>query len=175
MKNIEEELRELSPRLADLRKQDDGMRVPEHYFENLESEIFKNLDEIGARRKPISQPSPVGKLTAWMAGFWQPKFAIGLAAVLVLGFSAWWFFRPNSSAAVNSELAMTQISEDEIENFVLENVQQFDPGQLAPEIVEVEIPSSTDEVDDVKIENLKAADEQFLLDGMTDSELEELL
>lgn len=175
MKSIDDELREQEKWLEKLPpRQPDGYRLPEGYFENLEAEIFKKIDAAGERRRPVPQPRPAGWWTVQMGGRWQPRVAMAAAAVLVLGLATWWLLRSAPAKIETQPLASIEISEEEIENYVVRNVHQFDPEQLAPELVEVtapELPANAER----HLDNLKPEEIDNLIEELSDSELEELL
>lgn len=173
--NLDEELREISPFLHDLKKRDgagNGFRVPEGYFANMEDEVFATLDAIGARRKTAPVPSFGQRLADWLAGFWRPRLALAFAGMLAVALSAWWFLRPNPADAP-AQFATVEISEEEAETFVLAHVGDFEPHQLAPDGPE-DLPNPIKESLE-KNNSLRPEDVEHLLDDLTDAELEELL
>lgn len=172
--NLDEELREISPFLHDMKKRgdSDGFRLPDGYFANMEDEVFATLDSIGARRKPVPVPGFGQRLAGWLAGFWQPKLALAFAGMLAVAVSAWWLLHPNP-ADLPAQFAAVEISEEEAETFVLAHVGDFEPHQLAPDSPE-DLPNPIKESLE-KDNSLRPEDVEHLLDDLTDAELEELL
>ncbi len=152
-KNILKELEELAPRLSKLKKEqaDD---VPHHYFEALPEKIF---DKIRKEEEKI----PAWRV--WLAQAFQPKLrvAYAIAAAVVLG-----LFIMNSQNVNPESLEMqfAELSEQDLNNYVLANLEDFDDSWLSTNYV----PSESDDVLflDTDIETI----EEYLLEEMSDLE-----
>ena len=171
--NLKDELREVSPFLHDLKQKDDGFRLPENYFEQMESDFFKNIDAIGARRMP-QKTAPAG-WWAWLAQFWQPRLAWALAGILVLAVAGWWHFG-KPTAATDTQMAIVptvDLTEEDAEAFVMANAHEFEPAQLAPENPE-ELPHYLQE-SPYQDTDITPKEIEHLLEEMSDEELEELV
>lgn len=176
-KNLsDDELKELSPLLRDLRQQDEGFRVPEGYFGALEDSVLNKVEKTGNRRRPAMK----AKRGGLFGRFSRSRIMWAVAATLTLVFAATWLFRikPEQSVAATQEL-----TEEEIEAYVLENIRDFDAELLAavpvseqalPETKPVTPmdtkPKQSDPMDDLSEEEL-----ELLLKEMSDEELENLL
>lgn len=209
MEDLDDELRDLSPLLRDLKRQGDGLRTPEGYFDDLEAQVFGRLDALGDRRpqlfphQPAHQPhNLLGKMIArraWpntnqiivyqTARRWRRSLA-ALAAGLALVAAAAWFFRAIPVAQPSASLAqatMPDLSEDDIENYVLENVHEFDAEQLAalPSVESDDAASETIPATpnsspqrskrQQALDDLQPEDLDKLLEELSDEELEKLL
>ena len=96
MENLDDELREISPLLRDLKNQGDGFRTPEGYFDDLADQVIGRLDTMGARRSaPGLQATPGGQ---WFRRLLQPRMLTAIAAGLALAAAAFWFFKSPSVA-----------------------------------------------------------------------------
>ncbi len=175
MKNQElhEELREIAPKLAELQGQASGLRVPDGYFAQLENSIFQKIDAEGFRREAAPRP-----VLSWQPGglfhrFTKFQLGVAAAASLMLAVASWWVLRPAPAAEMPAQFAQVEISEEDAEAYVFQNLQDFEPTQLAPENPD-ELPSPLSD-SPVKPEDLNSNDVQHLLDEMTDDELQELL
>jgi hypothetical protein len=173
--DFDEELKDLPPFLKEMKKNKTGFSVPENYFESVESEIFKNIDAIGARRKTMAAKS-LGQGESFFQNvfqtLWQPRVGFALAASLVMAFAAFWFFKPMQKEQL-ATYTQVEISDEEAADFVLAHVQDFDPNQLAPEN-EQDIPSISTENPQEEAD-FDGKDIENLLEGMSDEDLEELL
>lgn len=184
---LDKELEDLSPYLLNLRSQDDGFRLPANYFETLEDEVFQQIDAIGARRQKRTAGSRSG-FWSIIAGLWQPRLALALGTVLVAAFAAWWIWRPQP--APNAELPLAVRHEeptpDELEAYVMENVLDFEPDQLAALAITDEAsqePSSISNPGNKSIPKpaSKATDDlspeqlEILINDLTDEEIEKML
>ncbi len=165
--SIDNELKNLSPRLRELRQGGDGFKLPEGYFEALEDSVFSRIDAMGARRKPTLEAKS-GNL---FVRFFRPQVMVAAAAAITLALAAVWFFRPEPTPAVDNLAAMPELSEEDIEAYVLENIRDFDANQLAS--------ISASETTPVEAESSKLPENQTknkqLLDGLSEDELELLL
>ncbi len=210
MENLDDELHDISPLLRGLKRQGDGLSTPEGYFDNMEAQVFGRLGAL-VDHQPWSTNSKVphqphnllGKLIVrqpWLLTsptvhrsirlsirLW-PRALTTLAAGLALMGAAVWFFHAASAAHQSPLLAqvtMPDLSEDEIETYVLENVHEFDTEQLAA-LPSVEADDITPEVTTPKpspyrskrqqaLDDLRPEDLDNLLDGLSDEDLEKLL
>lgn len=173
--NLEEDL---PPFLRDLKEKKDGFKVPEGYFEDMEQSVFARLKASG----DLDQPKlKVTKRPKMYAAFIRPQAALAYAAVLALVLTAIWFFRPPSPAVQAPVLATVELTEDELESYLLENAQEFEPEQLASlnptemEAVEEDTPSETPNQKRPAAEDIHPDDLDHILDEMTDEELEQIL
>ncbi len=73
--NLHDELEEQAPFLRPLKEAGDGLRVPDGYFDQLESEVYRQLDALGARPNPAAFPSGRRETSWWQAlqRLWQPR------------------------------------------------------------------------------------------------------
>ncbi|MEO6037824.1 MAG: hypothetical protein ABIQ93_05370 [Saprospiraceae bacterium] len=132
MENLDDELRDISPLLRDLKRPGDGLRTPEGYFDDLEDQVFGRLEAMGSRR-----PAPGWQATRggqWIHRLLRPRVLTAIAAGLALLVAAFWFFKSRSVLEQSSTLAqvtLPELSEEDIETYVLENVYEFDTEQLA--------------------------------------------
>ncbi|MCB9306085.1 MAG: hypothetical protein H6565_05780 [Lewinellaceae bacterium] len=172
--SLDKELEGLSPKLQELRRENDGFRLPDSYFESLEEAVFSRLDAAGARRQQELTVSR-GK------GLFSIRWMATAAAVLALILAAVWFFKPTPVAA--PQPVARQLTEEEIiESYVLENIRDFEVEQLAALSTEHEVESSpappnqqtTPKGGDL-LDNMSAEEMELLLKEMTDEELESLL
>ncbi|MCB0543780.1 MAG: hypothetical protein KDC70_09685 [Saprospiraceae bacterium] len=172
--SLDKELEGLSPKLQELRRENDGFRLPDSYFESLEEAVFSRLDAAGARRQQELTVSR-GK------GLFSIRWMATAAAVLAVILAAVWFFKP-APVAAPQPVALQLTEEEIIESYVLENIRDFEVEQLAALSTEHEVESSpappnqqtTPKGGDL-LDNMSAEEMELLLKEMTDEELESLL
>ncbi len=180
MSDLKDELNELSPWLRDMKMREEGRQIPEGYFARMEEEVFANLESIGARRKPALAPAPA---MAWWQRLLQPRMALALGSVAALVAAGWWFWagptavsRPEHIAAVQ-EVALTV---EDVEAYVAENLQEFEPEQLAEQLPVVAViedpasPAAKPRKPAAPVE-LSPADLENLIDDLSEEELREIL
>jgi hypothetical protein len=177
--NIREELQGLSPFLADLHSKDSGQKAPEDYFDQLESEVFRKIEEGGYQRE-----APTGSTPVWrgLIAIRRSRFAMAAAAVFALVFGAWWFFRmqPASSPAVPEnyqELAAALTAEDAAA-YIAGNIHEFETATLETYVAVEPAAESTPERPSKRarpLEDLSEEQLDLLLQDLSDEELEEIL
>jgi hypothetical protein len=171
--SLDDELNKLSPWLREQRRKGDGFRLPDDYFEGLEARVFERIDAGAAHGRPTLR---VVKKNAGLAI--RPRTALALAAALSLVLAAVWFFRqPTETLA---PIASVELTDEEIEAYVLSNVHDFEADQLASlppdESLESNAPSEQmPKKPKHLLDDLKPEDVDALLNDMTEEELEELL
>lgn len=174
-----DELNEQAPYLGSLKeKSSGGMKVPADYFAGLETEVFRQLEAIGAQRQPAPGP---GRPSLWqlLQSLWQPRVALAFAGVLTLAVSAWWYFSPVEPAA---PVAAAAITADDAEAYLMDNLMELEPEQIVevlpsdglPSIIINPEPKSNGQQGAQDIE-LRQEDLDNLLRDMTDEELRDLL
>lgn len=182
---LDQELGDLAPFLRDLRGKDDGFRMPERYFDSLDEEVFKQIDAIGARRKVNDSDRATGR--GWLSALWQPRVALALGTVVLVVLAAWWWLRPQPAAAPEVlPLASIELTPEELEAYVLDNVTDFEPEQLAALAVLDDEPaepagatqpqsSKPAKKSRVDTDDLSPEELEILIDDLTDEELEKML
>lgn len=171
--SLDDELKNISPWLRDMKRPDDGFQIPEGYFDTLEDRVFARIEAEGLRQVPAMQA--VRGQRWWM----QPRALMAAAAVFGAVLAAVWLLRPQPQA----EIAAVDLSVEDVEDYVLENVHDFDENQLAS--IQPEGFSEVMESPTAPAENQSKApsagdeftpeDVEKLLDDMSDEELESIL
>lgn len=183
-KRLIEELDEHAPSLRPLLESETGFRVPPGYFDQLESEVFRQLDAIGAKPQPVRQAAR----THWwqvLQGLYRPRLALALAGVMALALTAWWFFRPQAPTESAATLAANAVSPEDAEAYLLDNLLELEPEQIALvlpgeelPVITIPAPAATPaDTKDAPSRELQISPEDLdkLLKDMSDDELEELL
>jgi anti-sigma-K factor RskA len=180
-KNIREELQNRSPLLAELQSKYSGQKVPDGYFDQLESELLRKIEENDYPKAATT----AGKTPVWrsMSAVRGTRFAMAAAAVFVLVFAAWWFFRiqPGQPAVPHNyrELAANLTAEDAAA-YVESNIHEFETTTLAnyAAVEPTAAPKSASERTAKRALSLEELSEEqldLLLQDLSDEELEEIL
>ncbi|MDX2280221.1 MAG: hypothetical protein NW218_11580 [Saprospiraceae bacterium] len=175
--NLDDELKGISPFLLDLKKREDGRKVPPGYFDQFDANLMQKIATSDIKRPGMAKQSPEKRM--W-ASFTKPRLLMSIAAAMVLLFSAFWFLKPTTASEQVNPLAL-ELSADDVEAYVLENIHDFDSEQLAalPDHESLsEQPTQTEPKNPKKKRpelDLKPEDMAPLLDEMSDEELEQLL
>ncbi len=164
---IKKELEEVSPFLANLEKAN-PFKVPVNYFDSLSDDL---ASELFAKEEQSISPE---RKRSWLDGIinnfaalFTPRYAFGLASLLVLLIAGMLFFNDSSTPM----LAMEDLSSDEMQEYVNNNLDDFDEEmimQIAAEEFKLDVFETIEEKElDSYIENF--------IDELDESELEELL
>jgi hypothetical protein len=176
--NLNDELGDLSPLLRDLRERPGGFNVPAGYFDQFETSVYQRLDAKGVERHGI-QLSPGKSLKAIL---FRPRTMMAIAACLTLTLSAWWFFSPQSATSAPA-VASTELTDEDLEGYMIDHIHEFDAEQLASlpdadvaEVDETPAPAASQHPQTKTTPGeLSPDDIEDLLKDMSDDELEQLL
>lgn len=185
--HLHDELNKEAPLLNTLREKGAGFRVPAEYFEQLESDVFRQLDAIGARRKPATGGATG---TGWWLPFqqlWQPRFALAFAGVLTLALAAWWYFRPHTAQSNAPEIAAAvPVTAEDAAAYLMDNLMELDPALIAlalpspddlPAITLEPVENPEPEATEKQAQEIEISTEDLenLLRDMSDEELKNLM
>ncbi len=171
---MEDELKNIAPDLFKQRPQKDSLKLPEGYFEAFDARVIDRIEAAG-----LNQQAPLKIIKKPAKRFALPYMLTAAAAMVALVLAAVWFLKPAST--LQQITASIELSDEEIESYLLKNVQYLEADQLAmlPEATENEYqapsiqekPSKKPAVSD----EITPKDVEFILNDMTEAELEEIL
>ncbi|MFK7946219.1 MAG: hypothetical protein AB8G11_01425 [Saprospiraceae bacterium] len=171
--HIENELSEIAPFLANLKKDNDSLEtfnVPDDYFNKLSDSIFeKTILQPEIRTKPTIQQvkSPTIWTTISQYFQWLLRPGVAVIATSVVIVAAVGVYMMNQPA----ENQMAELTVTEIEEYVEENIEIFDEEQLAELVVttiETEVPVT---IEDIDAESLEEYIEENFIEDITIDEL----
>lgn len=160
---IENELRDISPFLADLKKEQ-PFKAPKFYFDTL-------ADRVIEKTQPTAAPQyKAKKSVSSMAGEWistllQPRWVMAMASVAILAVASWFYLVKQSVQAVQP---LTEISNEDINEYINNNLDDFDENLLA----ENDFNASNTEGEDIFKEMSDNEVEQYLKDNIEEDDLE---
>lgn len=164
---VQKELQELSPLLAQMRKQHAGFAVPENYFQDLTGEILQKT--IASTTK--AEEKRTGAIVAVLSSLrivLQPRYAMAAAALALLIIAGLVWLRP-AVGDRSTEIAWSDISVEEMTSYVQANIQEFDLETLvevAPDLEAQSFLKGAEIEEDVL--------DQYLEDIIDDVDIEEL-
>lgn len=177
--SLNDELTNLSPLLLEQKRQGDGFRVPEDYFEGLEDAVFDKIAAMEGQKQTFRPARKKDNLLR--ARLFKPYLAIAAAAVFVLVLAAKWLMTPKVVPADSGSAVALEVTEEAlIEAYVLENIRDFEAEQLAA-ISDVNLTSEPAPASEKQpeagnsIDNLSPEELELLLKEMSEEELESLL
>jgi hypothetical protein len=172
MEDLNKEL-ENAPKLSQLQGKFGNPDAPDGYFENLEGSVFERIKQNGDLRAPSQMP-----LTARKGGRW--RWMIAAAALAGIALSGWWLYQNQKAAAPMA--AVHELSADDAEAYVLENLDSYEPTELVADMTELPTLMEEENVSEPKAQPAEKGTstqptelEPDLLDELTDEDLEKLL
>ena len=159
---IREELKELSPFLAKM-KRENAFKVPKNYFESLPDKVLEQV-----RPQPVTQQTPqiswFDRLIDSFAVLLQPRYAVGLATVAILLVAGVFYMQKSADPVVNPDASLAQYISDNIDDFDADMIYEWSIASGNSE----DLPdNSTSDPTDIYIDEI--------IDGLDDSDLEKLL
>jgi hypothetical protein len=122
--NFEEELREISPFLANLKK-DDPFKTPKFYFDTLADKVIEKAQIPVVIASTSSPTMSLGeRIRTWIAVLITPRYAMALSTILFLTVGAWYFLKPVASKKTVE--SVEEITTEDIQNYIKENIKDFD-------------------------------------------------
>lgn len=178
-KECEDELREISPFLADLKKSKEGeepFKTPKFYFDTLADKVMEK-----AVAKPVippqysihsARPSFIELAQQWVASIMQPRYAMGFATVVILAVGGWFFIQKNQQNVDSFA------SNEEIHQYIRDNIDDFDEALLLEQGVladsDVLNPEQTAKGNIDKINATDDEIKQYLKEHLGEKDLKEL-
>ena len=161
--NTRQELEQLSPLMASLQQQPDGLRVPDGYFEQLSEQLIQAAQThipFQEPNMPIRHQTPLRRILY--------RIGAAAAAVLLLLLGAQWLQQP--AAPTCQDLACLEPTE--IQAYINEHIQQFDSRTLLDADLDLDATYFTESITEAG--DLDEALEDAMYDLNSD-ELETLL
>ena len=119
---IKEELQEHSPFLSKLKEEELPFKVPDHYFQNLQEEVLRQVKTEAAPAN--TQKTWLDQLLEQVQWLLQPRPALAFASIVLLIAVGLNFL--STSDEVTSDFSLADLSEEEIRNYVSDNLDEFD-------------------------------------------------
>ncbi len=185
-REFEKELEELSPFLADLKKQrkDEPFKTPRLYFDNLADSVIEKAKgetkTVTAPPQYNSRPSISNRISDWLLTAFQPKWALSalaFALVLVVG---WYAVQQQKTTPIDVEQPVV-VTHEAAQNYVKENIEDFNEEEIAtafeePKMIEKVAKSLDTETTNVtpsvpKLEKVPTHPQS----GLTEAEIEQYL
>ena len=182
---FEKELQDLSPFLADLKKQQkaEPFKTPRLYFDNLaDSVLEKAKGETTTVKAPPqynSHPSIVERINSWLSIAFQPKWALSALAFALVAGAGWYAVQEQKTTpiAVEQPIAVTH---EEVQNYVKDNIEDFKEEEIVsaltePKKVDNEEKSVNTESNDIKPTQKAEPVLKHPKSGLTEAEIEQYL
>jgi hypothetical protein len=138
MENLDEELKDIGPKLKSLRPHLAKPKLPADYFETLEGKVFDRLKAEGLA--PNTQKHI--PLEAKRGGNW--KWLAAASLLIGIGMASIWMYK-QYKPDTQTQMAQIEISAEEAENYIHEHIETFSPEELAADAQHLPNPLQSDE------------------------------
>lgn len=175
MKNkeeINEELRGLSPFLWEQKGKREGFDVPKDYFNSLPDELLGKLNARTETKVVEEKENWLDQLIRSLQYFFQPRYAFAFATVALMVVAGVYYKgsgEKQEAQVVAAATILDGLSDEVLDEYISENIDEFDEATLSDQLAENIDPSS-------KLE-IETSDELMneLIDGLDEEDLEDLL
>jgi hypothetical protein len=171
--DFEEELKNISPFLADLKKQkkDDGFNTPKYYFDTLADKVIENAQpKTEVTPIYVAQPSLATRMGEWLAGLMQPRMVLAYTTILFLAVGGWYFFKPSQTQTLDNCTELACLPQEEIKTYISDNINEFDEEMLVGNAI---IAENTQNTEGPLLKDLDEKEvEQYLIDNLDEKDLE---
>ena len=165
---INDELRQIAPFLADLKKQD-PFKTPKFYFDTLVDSVLQKGQPESNKILPTQyneRKNLLSQLGEWISALMQPRWVMAMASVAILTVGSWFYLKKQD---VRPAQQLTEVTTDDIHQYIKDNIDDFEEDLL----VENDILTSDTEGDILK--NISDEDiEQYLKENLDDKDINEL-
>ena len=126
---IKEELQEIAPFLANLKKED-PFKTPKFYFERLEDSILEKVQPEKIKMPVASKQvhsSLISQFGHWVSTLLQPRWAMALALITILAAGSWFLKKQQNTETTQT---LSEITTEDIHQYVNANIDDFDEELL---------------------------------------------
>jgi hypothetical protein len=168
---IENELRDISPFLADLKNTQPDTRgkgqpfkTPKFYFDTLADRVMEKT-QLAAPSQYKAKKSVFSLVGKWISTLLQPRWAMAMASVAILVVASWFYW---GKLTIQVEQPLTEISNEDINEYINNNLDDFDENLLA----ESDLYNSNTEEGGIFKDMPDNEVEQYLKDNIEEHDLE---
>jgi hypothetical protein len=120
---FDKELRELSPLLAYLKKEQEGeaFKVPKFYFDNLADKVIAEAYETEktraiSKKETPQYPTLLGRLQDFVGSLLRPRVALAFGSCLIVALAAWFMLSSKQSPNTISEPTVATTNGEQLPN-----------------------------------------------------------
>jgi hypothetical protein len=114
---ITKELKDIAPRLSELKKEKEGFQVPENYFGQMQREVFERINKDAELTVVTKNPRTIPL-------FRQPRFWLKVAGFALVLATATLLLLPDNNGHTDNYLA--GFTPDEATEYINNNLDEFD-------------------------------------------------
>ena len=185
-REFEKELEELSPFLADLKKQQkvEPFKTPRLYFDNLADSVIEKAkgETITAKVPPQynSRPSVANRISNWLSTVLQPKWALSALALLLVMAVGWYAVQQQKTTPIGVEQPVV-VTHEAVQNYVKENIEDFNEEDIVTAFEEPKMIEKVEKSLDTKMPQITPSVQKsekvptHPQSGLTEAEIEQYL
>lgn len=155
-KEFEEEINELSPFLADLKKQQrqEPFKTPRLYFDTLADKVIdKAKTETTVAIAPPQYKAvqtPKNRIINWLSTIFEPKMALSvLTLVLVLG--AGWYVIDQQKTGTVENVESDVVTREDVHNYINEHIDEFKEEEILLAFADTKSSKTAENEAEIKI------------------------
>lgn len=170
---IREELKGLSPFLSEMQFKKEPFKVPEYYFDSMQLEVLQKIrtEQASSQSNEKASNGFLGSLLNQLSAILQARMALTLASLMILAVASWFLF-DGVTQEINTEVNLSELSTQEINEYIETNISDFENQDIIQSLAEVE------ELSIIPEENVSNGELDHYLDDVIDDidpqDLEEL-
>jgi hypothetical protein len=170
--DLRKELEELSPRLLKLKEQGEAFRLPDHYFQSLQAQVFEKI-QAEERAADSSQALPgsnwLNQIMEQLQVLMQPRWAISLATVALLIVVGIGLYQQNQITGQNLNTELAKLDQQTLDAYIQDNLHEFDTETLMEFASKKDSQLNFEEMNPEELnqyfdENLQELDEETIKD-----------
>lgn len=132
--DLRKELEELSPRLLKLKEQGAAFRLPDHYFQTLQAQVFEKIqaeESAAGSRQALPGSNWFNQIMEQFQWLTQPRWALSLATVaLLITVGIGWMYQQSQATSQNLNTELAKLDQQTLEDYIQDNLHQFDTETL---------------------------------------------
>ena len=170
--DLRKELEELSPRLLKLKEQGEAFRLPDHYFQSLQAQVFEKI-QAEERAEDSSQALPgsnwLNQIMEQLQVLMQPRWAISLATLALLIVVGIGLYQQNQVTGQNLNTELAKLDQQTLDAYIQDNLHEFDTEILMEFASKKDSQLNFEEMNPEELnqyfdENLQELDEETIKD-----------
>ena len=169
--DLRKELEELSPRLLKLKEQGEAFRLPDHYFQTLQAQVFEKIqteESAAGTRQALPGSNWLNQIMEQLQVLMQPRWALSLATVaLLIAVGIGWMYQQNQDSRQNLNTELAKLDQQTLDAYIQDNLYEFDTETLMEFASKKESQLNFDEMNPEELdqyldENLQELDEETI-------------
>ena len=163
--DLENELYELSPWLANVKKQQskEPFRTPKFYFDTLADKVLKEAKVGDIKKAPPQYFTVFSRVNTLFSSFFTPRIRVYMASFAIVTVAVWGIMQREKQPLTDNITVSTPMATEDIQQYISANLDDFDEAIL--------LDNSTDIADIFETQPMIKSPQS----GFTEQELEQYI